>query len=176
MLNGELLFNGTNAAGHLGLWETDGTAAGTASHNGTDKGFYADMGESWAIPAVGNVQFGGPACPVSGGSSEWRVFVGSGYGDTAANVNEVTQALDVLVNKPAVGGKPGPKRELPERLQGDRGYDSEPLRELLRWLGITPVLAKHSKNFSIPDSRNGSHALAVSWSAASTEISTSRFG
>jgi transposase len=61
---------------------------------------------------------------------------------TAANVNEVTQVLNVLVNKPAVGGKPGPKRELPERLQGDRGYDSEPLRVLLRWLGITPVLAQ----------------------------------
>jgi transposase len=42
---------------------------------------------------------------------------------------------------PPVGGKPGPKRERPERLQGDRGYDSEPVRQLLRWLGITPVLA-----------------------------------
>src|SRR5881398_1614777 len=63
---------------------------------------------------------------------------------TAANVNEVTQLLDVLVNKPAVGGKPGPKRELPERLQGDSAYDSEPLRVLLRWLGITPVLAKRN--------------------------------
>src|SRR6516165_9425538 len=61
---------------------------------------------------------------------------------TAANVNEVTEVLDVLVNKPAVGGKPGPKRELPDRLQGDAGYDSEPLRVLLRWLGITPVLGK----------------------------------
>src|SRR5579863_9966316 len=61
---------------------------------------------------------------------------------TAANVNEVTQALNVLVNKPAVGGKPGPKRELPERLQGDAAYDSEPLRTLLRWLGITPVMGK----------------------------------
>jgi hypothetical protein len=49
---------------------------------------------------------------------------------TAANVNEVTQVLDVLVHKPAVGGKPGPKRERPERLQGDGGYDSEPLRVL----------------------------------------------
>ena len=27
------------------------------------------------------------------------------------------------------------------RTQGDRGYDSEPVRILLRWLGITPVLA-----------------------------------
>lgn len=64
---------------------------------------------------------------------------------TAANVNEVTQVLDVLLNKPAVGGKAGPKRELPERLQGDGGYDSEPLRVLLRWLGITPVLGKRQR-------------------------------
>jgi transposase len=60
---------------------------------------------------------------------------------TAANVNEVTQALPVLTSMPPVGGKPGPKRQHPERLQGDRGYDSEPLRQILRWLGITPVLA-----------------------------------
>jgi transposase len=63
---------------------------------------------------------------------------------TAANVNEVTQVLDVLVNIPPVGGKTGPKRERPDRLQGDRGYDSEPLRVVLRWLGITPVLAERN--------------------------------
>src|SRR5207237_7377492 len=43
---------------------------------------------------------------------------------------------------PPVGGKPGPDRQLPDRIQGDRGYDSEPVRVLLRWLGITPVLGK----------------------------------
>src|SRR5947209_6329016 len=63
---------------------------------------------------------------------------------TAANVNEVTQLLDVVVNMPPVGGKPGPKRQLPDRIQGDRGYDSEPLRVVLRWLGVTPVLAKRN--------------------------------
>jgi len=61
---------------------------------------------------------------------------------TAANVNEVTEALHVLTSMPPVGGKPGPNRQTPERLQGDRGYDSEPLRKLLRLLGITPVLAE----------------------------------
>jgi transposase len=61
---------------------------------------------------------------------------------TAANVNDVSELLDALVNLPPVGGKPGPKRELPERIQGDRGYDSGPLRVLLRWLGVTPVLAR----------------------------------
>src|SRR3954451_20325674 len=63
---------------------------------------------------------------------------------TAANVNDVTQLLDVLTSMPPVSGKRGPQREKPERLQGDRGYDSEPLRALLRWLGITPVLARRN--------------------------------
>jgi len=63
---------------------------------------------------------------------------------TAANVNEVTQVLNVLTEMPPVGGKPGPKRERPDRLQGDRGYDSKPLRVVLRWLGITPVLAERN--------------------------------
>jgi transposase len=61
---------------------------------------------------------------------------------TAANVNEVTQIFRVLTAMPPVGGKPGPRRERPKRLQGDRGFDSEPARQLWRWLGITPVLAK----------------------------------
>jgi transposase len=60
---------------------------------------------------------------------------------TGADVPEVTQVFRVLTGMPAVGGKPGPKRQRPKRLQGDRGYDSEPARRLLRWLGITPVLA-----------------------------------
>src|SRR6267143_406219 len=37
---------------------------------------------------------------------------------TAANVNEVTQLMHVLVGMPPVGGKPGPKRQRPDRLQG----------------------------------------------------------
>jgi transposase len=60
---------------------------------------------------------------------------------TAANVPDVTQVFQVLTAMPPVGGKPGPKRQKPDRLQGDRGYDSEPVRQLLRWLGITPILA-----------------------------------
>jgi len=63
---------------------------------------------------------------------------------TAANVNEVTQVFQVLTALDPVGGKPGPRRQRPERLQGDRGYDSEPVRRLLRWLGITPVLAERN--------------------------------
>src|SRR5436189_64422 len=68
---------------------------------------------------------------------------------TAANVNAVTQVFQVLTDMPPVGGKPGPKRQKPDRLQGDAGYDSEPVRQLLRWLGITPVLAaRYTENGS----------------------------
>jgi transposase len=64
---------------------------------------------------------------------------------TAANVNEVTQVFQVLTDMPPVGGKPGPKRQKPERLQGDEAYHSGPVRSLLRWLGITPVLAQRGR-------------------------------
>ena len=63
---------------------------------------------------------------------------------TAANVNEVTQVFDVLTSMPPVGGKPGaPAGEAPRAVcKGDTGYDLEPVRQLLRWLGITPILGK----------------------------------
>src|SRR5947209_18281812 len=64
---------------------------------------------------------------------------------TAANVNEVTPVFDVLTHMPPVGGKPGSRRQKPERLQGDTGYDSEPVRQWLRWLGITPILGKRGR-------------------------------
>jgi transposase len=64
---------------------------------------------------------------------------------TAANVNEVTQVLQVLTGMPPVGGKPGPKRQKPQRLQGDEAYHCGPVRWLLRWLGITPVLAERGR-------------------------------
>lgn len=63
---------------------------------------------------------------------------------SAANVPDVVPVMEVLTAMPPVGGKPGPDREKPDRLQGDRGYDSEPLRKLLRWLGIVPELAKRN--------------------------------
>jgi transposase len=61
---------------------------------------------------------------------------------TAANEHDVTQLLPLVTSIPPVRGKPGPPRQLPERLQGDRAYDSQAHRRLLRWLGITPVLAR----------------------------------
>jgi transposase len=88
---------------------------------------------------------------------------------TAANVNEVTQVLQVLTSMPAVGGKPGPKRQKPERLQGDRGYDSEPVRQWLRGLGITPVLAAR-------DTESGSGLGVFRWFVERTISWLHQFG
>src|SRR5579875_3253671 len=86
-----------------------------------------------------------------------------------AELNEVTQVLGVLTSMPAVGGKPGPKRQKPQRLQGDRGYDSEPVRRLLRWLGITPILAARS-------SEHGSHLGVFRWFVERTISWLHQFG
>lgn len=61
---------------------------------------------------------------------------------TGAHRNDVTQ-LRVLVEAiPPVAGRVGHPRFRPDRVQGDRGYDSEPHRHALRGRGITPLLAR----------------------------------
>lgn len=63
---------------------------------------------------------------------------------TGANAHDVTQLLPLIEAIPAVKGKVGRPRQRPERVQGDRAYDSEPHREELRQRGIEPVLAKRN--------------------------------
>jgi transposase len=63
---------------------------------------------------------------------------------TSANTNDVTQLLPLVKAIPPVRGKRGRPRRRPERVQGDRGYDSEPLRRLLRRMGIEPITAKRN--------------------------------
>src|SRR4051812_24040661 len=41
-----------------------------------------------------------------------------------------------------LSGDTGRPRRRPDRMQGDRGYDSEPHRQGLRELGVEPVLAE----------------------------------
>jgi len=43
---------------------------------------------------------------------------------------------------PTVAGKPGRPRRRPERVQGDRGYHSQPHRQELRQRKIIPVIAE----------------------------------
>lgn len=61
---------------------------------------------------------------------------------TAANVNDMTQLLVLVQAVPPVRGRPGRPRRRPERVVGDRGYDSERHRRALRARGILPELAR----------------------------------
>jgi transposase len=54
---------------------------------------------------------------------------------TGANRHDVTQLLPLLDKVPPVRGKPGAPRSRPDRVQGDRAYDSEPLRRTLKKKG-----------------------------------------
>jgi len=61
---------------------------------------------------------------------------------TGANRHDVTQLLPLVDAIPSVRGKRGRPRRRPDRVQGDRAYDSEPHRQQLRERRIEPVLAE----------------------------------
>lgn len=63
---------------------------------------------------------------------------------SGANRHDIMHLLSLVVNIPEVKGKPGHPKSRPESVYGDRGYDSEPARQILRWLGIEPHLAKRN--------------------------------
>jgi transposase len=63
---------------------------------------------------------------------------------TGANAHDVTQLKPLVDAIPAVRGKVGHPRQRPERVQGDRAYDSEPHRAWLKTLAIEPLLAKRN--------------------------------
>ena len=54
---------------------------------------------------------------------------------TGANRHDITQLLTLVENIPPVRGKRGRPRRKPEKVQGDRAYDSEPHRRALRKRG-----------------------------------------
>jgi transposase len=63
---------------------------------------------------------------------------------TGANAHDVTQLLPLVEAIPPVRGKPGRPRQRPNRVQGDRGYDSQPHRNALRLRGIASSLARRN--------------------------------
>ncbi|MDX3769815.1 IS5 family transposase [Streptomyces sp. AK08-01B] len=58
---------------------------------------------------------------------------------TAANVNDVTQTLALVVGIPPVASRP---RRRSVALLGDKGYDSNPNRDELRKRRILPVISR----------------------------------
>src|SRR3954463_11184566 len=51
---------------------------------------------------------------------------------TGANRHDITQLLKLVEAIPPIRGKPGKPKRRPERIQGDRAYDSDPHRKALK--------------------------------------------
>jgi transposase len=63
-----------------------------------------------------------------------------------ANQHDVTTMLPLVVNMPAVAGKPGRPKRQPAMIVADKAFDDKSLRSLVRWLGIEPVLPKRRED------------------------------
>jgi transposase len=61
---------------------------------------------------------------------------------TGANRHDVIEIIPLVVNIPAIGGKPGHPVAKPGVVQADRAYHDKSVDALLRWLGIEPKIAK----------------------------------
>jgi transposase len=61
---------------------------------------------------------------------------------TGANRHDVKEIIPLVVNMPAIAGKPGHPIEKPEAIQADRAYHDSSVDALLSWLGIEPRIAK----------------------------------
>lgn len=61
---------------------------------------------------------------------------------TGGNRHDVTQLIPLLDAVPPVRGKPGRPRRKPAALFGDRGYDFDSYRRLLRRRRIRPVIGR----------------------------------
>ena len=64
----------------------------------------------------------------------------------AANQHDGTTMLPLVVNLPAVAGKPGRPKQKPGMAVADKAYDDKALRSILRWLGIEPILPKRGED------------------------------
>ncbi|WP_444968478.1 IS5 family transposase [Streptomyces phaeochromogenes] len=61
---------------------------------------------------------------------------------TAANVNDITQALALVDGVPSIAGRVGHPRRRPDSLLGDKAYDSKAVRQELRRRKIMPVISR----------------------------------
>lgn len=73
-----------------------------------------------------------------------------------ANRSDQLETLPTVTAFPAVGGKPGRPRTHPRKLYADAGFDSQPARSILRWLGIEPHIRRRNND-------HGSHLGRVRW-------------
>jgi transposase len=60
----------------------------------------------------------------------------------AANRHDGSVLLPLVLDIPAIGGKPGRPKRKPAAVVADKAFDDGALRTLLRWLGITPLIPR----------------------------------
>jgi transposase len=75
---------------------------------------------------------------------------------TGGHRNDVTQLIPLIDAIGPVAGKRGRPRKRPEMLYGDRGYDHDKHRRLLRARGVRPRIARRGQ-------RHGSGLGKVRW-------------
>lgn len=81
---------------------------------------------------------------------------------TGANASDQKQMVPLIREEfPEIGGQPGRPRQKPERVVADAGFDSETTRNVLRCLGIEPVIRKKGTG-------HGSGLGVVRWVAERT--------
>lgn len=73
-----------------------------------------------------------------------------------ANRSDHLEILPTVVSFPTVPGRVGRPPTHPQQLYADAGYDSDPTRSVLRWLGIEPHIRRRN-------SEHGSHLGRVRW-------------
>jgi transposase len=77
---------------------------------------------------------------------------------SAANTHDSLALQPLIASIPPVRSRPGPRRRLPAKLHGDKGYDYDYLRRWLRERGITPRIARRGIDTS---QRLGRHRWVV---------------
>lgn len=61
---------------------------------------------------------------------------------TAANINDITQTLNLVGGIAPIAGRPGRPRQRPDCVLGDKAYDSKAVRLELRRRRIMPVISR----------------------------------
>ena len=105
----------------------DGSPGGAANGTSADELLYRDMGQTWSVPAVGNVS-ATDTCD-DGSTAEWRVFTGSGYGNAGTDEGKRFYQLDAVTGdickSSLVPGRSGFNAGIPDNalVAGPSGYN-----------------------------------------------------
>lgn len=63
---------------------------------------------------------------------------------TGANRHDVLEIIPLVANMPPIAGKPGHPIQRPHAIQADRAYQDANVDDILKWLGIKPLIAQRN--------------------------------